>query len=222
MPNQELIYIYAIYGLISKWKTTQNVINSLRTSSQTRLRTLVQSHLCECPYLKNKCNARQSWDSKEQIRVVIKLLFQSKVTKDCHWSSQRTFVAMYRINRIPQDTLFISRCPKYHISTHSGVEVSRRRSLSWLLPCLSLLLQTTHLQYLSKPCYTKKTVCYPFLHAVNVLGEHYAGHSWELNDIPLLSRHFSSSGKLQMWPGLSESSAEHRARVGWVNTDWKQ
>lgn len=35
------------------------------------------------------------------------------------------------------------------------------------------------------------------------------------------ARLLSRSKKLQMWPGLSDSHAECRVKLGWVNTDGK-
>lgn len=79
-------------GLISGWKTTQDIVNALPTSSPTRLRSelgmLMYTHWCECHYLNKKnCNSSQSWDSKDQIGEVITLIFQSKATGShcvCH------------------------------------------------------------------------------------------------------------------------------------------
>lgn len=46
---------------------------------------------------------------------------------------------------------------------------------------------------------------------------HYVCHGWKSNHVFLLSK----CKKFQVWPGLSDSNAACRMRLGWVNTDGK-
>lgn len=164
----------------------------------------------------------QPWDSKERIGEVIKLLLQSKATEDCHWGSLKAFAAMYWIKQIligPRSfpdvigaTVVTSTDP-FITQWGWGLQKGKLPSPSHVSP----RSYKPHIFSTSPNPSIQRKVCHSFFYTINSLGAPYVYLIWKLNYGLLLS----SSKKLQMWPGLSDSIAECWVRLAWVNTEEK-